>query len=192
MIKNFLEIIWNWIWSLFPEALHLNESVMNPADLAIAHDSYPIAPNAPKQSAEDASNASNEILPITQHPTISQWATLIARFEGANPVLNNPGDFKYSTLLGTWGGERSNEDGSDGGVFCKFPTYEIGFKVLCNFLTLGCEDELKDYHTARTIKEFTLVYTNHPQPEYDYSNNLIKELGVSPNTDISTFLSITT
>ncbi len=122
------------------------------------------------------------------HLKIVKWAQAIAHFEGANPVLNNAGNFKYSTLLGTWGGMRSNQNGSDGGVFCKFATHELGFQALCNFLTLGAEDELKNYHNARTIKEFTLVYTNHPIPKYDYSDSLIKELGVTPDTDVSTFL----
>lgn len=195
-MKNFLEIIWNWAWSLFPEALHLNESVMNPTDLAISHDSYPV-PKTPQQPTEDATEEPrtydqlNVMQKEASAPTISQWATLIARFEGANSSLNNPGNFKYSTLMASWGAVEAN-GASDGGSFALFKTYSDGFKALCNFLTLACEDELKDYHTARTIKEFTLVYTNHPQPEYDYSDNLIKELGVSPNTDISTFLSIAT
>lgn len=118
---------------------------------------------------------------------IVQWATLISRFEGAELSNNNPGNFKYSTLMASWGGVKAGA-GSDGGFFCKFPTYEIGFTALCNFLTLGAEDELKLYHQARTIKQFTEVYTNHPQPKYDYSEKVIVALGVTSNTDISTFL----
>ncbi len=118
---------------------------------------------------------------------IQQWASIIADLEGAKPELNNPGNFKYSPLLASWGGVKANA-GSDGGYFCKFPTYAMGFQALVNFLTLGCHDELKAYHSARTIKEFTLVYTNHPKPQFDYSDTLIKRLGVTPETDISTFL----
>lgn len=127
--------------------------------------------------------------PIVNQTKIQKWAGLIEKFEGADPSLNNPGNFKYSTLLGTWGGQKSGAAGSDGGYFCKFPNYQTGFQALVNFLMLGCEDELKDYHQARTIKEFTLVYTNHPIPKYDYSDNLIRELGVTADTQISTFLS---
>jgi hypothetical protein len=126
-------------------------------------------------------------MPLEQ-TKLDKWVNLIAHFEGANPILNNPGNFKYSTLLGTWGGQRSSENGSDGGVFCKFPTLEMGYKALHNFLILGCENQLADYHNARTIKEFTEVYTNHPKPQFDYSDNLIKELGVTADTQISTFL----
>lgn len=118
---------------------------------------------------------------------IEQWAYIIADLEGADPKLNNPGNFKYSPLIASWGAVKDSA-GSDGGYFAKFPTYEMGFTALCNFLTLGCHDELKAYHHARTIKQFTLVYTNFPKPAYDYSDTLIKRLGVTADTDISTFL----
>lgn len=118
---------------------------------------------------------------------IEKWAKLVEKFEGANPKLNNPGNFKYSTLIASWGATKGPA-GSDGGNFAIFPTKEKGFEALCNFLTLGCKDELKAYHNARTIKEFTLVYTNHPKPAFDYSPTLIKELGVTADTLISTFL----
>lgn len=120
-------------------------------------------------------------------PMIVRWAHLIATFEGANPILCNPGNFKFSTLIASWGGVKAGA-GSDGGFFAKFPTYDKGFTALCNFLTLGAENELLAYHQARTIKEFTLVYTNHPQPKYDYSDALIKGLGVTADTNIATFL----
>lgn len=119
---------------------------------------------------------------------IEKWAKIIAKNEGANPSLNNPANFKYAPLIASWGAIKGPK-GSDGGYFAKFTTYDMGFQALCNFLTLGCKNELKDYHNARTIKEFTLVYTNHPKPAFDYSDSLIKELGVTANTLISTFLS---
>ena len=124
---------------------------------------------------------------------IARWATIISKEEGANPELNNPGNIRYSTLLATWGAKKSLTND-----FCYFPTYEMGFTALCNFLTLAAENELIPYHTPppdhpevnpRTIKGFTLVYTDFPEPEYDYSDTVIKELGVTADTLISSFLS---
>lgn len=124
---------------------------------------------------------------IVKENMIQKWANLIAQFEGADSSLNNPGNFKFSSLMATWGGQKARA-GSDGGYFCKFVDYKTGFQALCNFLTLGAQNQLLDYHNARTIKEFTLVYTNHPIPKYDYSDNLIKALGVTADTQISSFL----
>lgn len=124
----------------------------------------------------------------TQPTMIEKWADIIADEEGAIPALNNPGNFKYTTLMASWGGQKAGT-GSDGGYFCRFPTPVMGRQALINFLTLGCEDELIAYHNARTIKEFTLVYTNHPKPAFDYSDTLIKRLGVTADTNIATFLS---
>lgn len=129
----------------------------------------------------------NEVKQSMKENMITKWAKIIADLEGAKPALNNPGNFKYSPLLATWGATKGSA-GSDGGNFAVFLTYEIGFQALCNFLTLGCHNELASYHNARTIKEFTLVYTNHPKPQFDYSDTLIKRLGVTADTDISTFL----
>jgi hypothetical protein len=117
-----------------------------------------------------------------KYPRIVSWGNMISRFEGAKPVLNNPGNLRYTTLTASWGA-------IDNGSFCQFSTYEAGFQALCNFLQLACEDQLIPYHNARTIKQFTEVYTDYPPPEYDYSDNLIKALNLTPETPISDFLS---
>lgn len=139
----------------------------------------------------------NEVKETIKTNMIEKWAQLVERFEGAPKYLNNPGNFKYSPLIASWGGKK-DKAGSDGGYFARFDTYEQGRQALVNFLILGCKDELKSYHTPpkdhpnvnpRTIKGFTLVYTNFPTPKYDYSDSLIKGLGVSAETLISSFLS---
>lgn len=139
----------------------------------------------------------NEVKESMKPNMIEKWAQLVERFEGAPKHLNNPGNFKYSPLIASWGGKK-DKAGSDGGYFARFDTYEQGRQALVNFLTLGCKNELKSYKTPpkdhpnvnpRTIKGFTLVYTNFPAPKYDYSDNLIKGLGVSADTLISSFLS---
>lgn len=135
--------------------------------------------------AELPTNNQNKMsIQVEKKPNIADWGNIIARLEGADPKLNNPGNLKYSPLIATWGATKAKN--SD---FAQFTKYEQGMTALCNFLTLGCRDQLIPYHNARTIKEFTLVYTDHPKPEFDYSPTLIKELGVTPDTLISTFLS---
>lgn len=141
-------------------------------------------PPIPVQSVDDSYNQAKEAV---KQSMIQKWAGLVAHFEGANPALNNPGNFKYSSLMASFGATQGPK-GSDGGYFAKFATLEKGMSALCDFLTLACKNELIPYHNARTIKQFTLVFTNHPKPQFDYSDNLIKQLGVTPNTDISTFL----
>ncbi len=168
-----MENFFNWIKSLFMYRPLSETTLPEP----------PVVPVV-DTSAQDTYT---EVKQALKPNMIQKWATLISHFEGADPTLNNPGNFKYSTLMASWGGQKARA-GSDGGFFCKFPTKEMGFTALCNFLTLGCENQLLDYHNARTIKQFTLVYTNHPKPQFDYSDNLIKQLGVSPDTDIKTFL----
>lgn len=126
--------------------------------------------------------------PVVEQPKINLWANLIAKFEGANPTLNNPGNFGYTYFMATAFGAHPGPTKSDGGRFCQFDTPQKGFNALTGFLTLACKDQLKAYHNARTIKEFTLVYTNHPKPQFDYSDALIKDLGVTADTLISTFL----
>lgn len=142
-------------------------------------------------------NTYNEVKESLKSNMIEKWAKLIEKFEGAPKYLNNPGNFKYSPLIASWGGKK-DVAGSDGGYFARFDTYEQGRQALVNFLILGCKNELKSYKTPpkdhpnvnpRTIKGFTLVYTNFPTPKYDYSDNIIKGLGVSADTLISSFLS---
>lgn len=121
----------------------------------------------------------------SKHPKIVEWANAIAKWEGAKPVLNNPGNLKYSTLTASWGGRVANS-ALDGGSFCQFATYEIGFQALCNFLTLGAEDELKAFHQARTLEAFTKIYAGNP-PQ-GYIDGIAHILGVPTSIDISTFL----
>jgi hypothetical protein len=61
--------------------------------------------------------------------------------------------------------------------------------ALCNFLILGCEDELIAFHgpTARPLQGFTDVHAGNP-PQ-GYTDRIVETLGVSADTQISTFLS---
>lgn len=158
-----------------------------------------IPPEAPINLVVESKpdNTYNEVKESLKPNMIEKWAKLIEKFEGAPKYLNNPGNFKYSPLIASWGGKK-DVAGSDGGHFARFDTYEQGRQALVKFLTLGCKNELKSYKTPpkdhpnvnpRTIKGFTLVYTNFPTPKYDYSDNIIKGLGVSADTLISSFLS---
>jgi len=121
------------------------------------------------------------------HPMIAKWATAIGQREGAKPELNNPGNMKYTTLTKSWGANQG-PPAADGGYLCQFPTLQAGNEALCNFLTLGCEDELIAFHSpaARTLRGFTVIYAGNP-PE-GYIDGIIEALGVPGDTQISTFL----
>ena len=148
----------------------------------------PTADLAPSQSQNPAPTASqSSIGAVTAFPPkITTWAAIIAKEEGANPSSNNPGNLKFSSLTASWGATQGNA-ASDGGYLCHFATTEAGLEALCNFLVLGCEDQLLAFHNARTLAEFTTVYAGNP-PQ-DYINAIVQAMGGDPNVQISTFLS---
>ena len=127
---------------------------------------------------------------IKETPKISRienWALAIKVEEGWHPNSRsyknqNPGNLKFSTLTKELGASSVDKDN-----FAVFPTYEVGFKALCDFLKLACEDKLKPYHQARTLYQFTQIYalppTNHP-----YAQNVAQRLGVSEWIDIKNLL----
>lgn len=116
---------------------------------------------------------------------IYKWAKAIEHWEGASPLMNNPGNMKYSNLTASWGATQGRKAG-DGGFFCQFPIYEMGFNALCNFLTLGAKNQLSSYHNARTLEAFTKIYAGNP-PQ-GYINGIAGIIGVSLDTNIATFL----
>jgi hypothetical protein len=116
---------------------------------------------------------------------IADWAKAIEVNEGADPRTHNPGNLKYASLTASWGATPGRA-ASDGGHLCQFSTYEAGFKALCNFLTLGAENQLLAFHKARTLQTFTVVYAgNPPQP---YINRIAAAIGVSLTIDVSELL----
>lgn len=118
-------------------------------------------------------------------PMILRWAVAVANQEGAKPALNNPGNLKVSTLTRSWGA-MPGFNATDGGVIAKFATPQAGMDALCNFLVLGCEDELRAFHQARTLKGFSIVYAGNPPSEY--YEGIAAELGVTVDILIASFL----
>lgn len=120
-------------------------------------------------------------------PTVQQWAAAIAKWEGADPASNNPGDLKYETLEASWGATKGRP-ATDGGFFCQFLTPEAGMTALVNFLTLGIQDELVAFHSpeARTLSGFTKIFAGNP-PE-GYIAGIEEMLGVPGTTLIDTFI----
>ena len=126
--------------------------------------------------------------PVSLFPTkIVEWSQNIAIGEGATPESNNPGNLKYSTLTASWGATPGRA-ASDGGFLCQFPTLEMGQNALCNFLKLGCEDELVAFHSpeARTFQGFTEIYAGNPP--LGYITGIAERMGIALDTQISTFL----
>lgn len=126
----------------------------------------------------------NEVKESLKTNMIEKWAKAIDRWEG-NTFGNNPGNIKYSPLIASWGAKKGKA-GSDGGYFAVFDTPEQGFKALCNFLELGCKNELKAYKNARTLEKFMKIYAGNPPQGYIVG--IAKDLGVSLDVDIKTFL----
>ncbi len=123
--------------------------------------------------------------PVGFPQKIIDWANAIKIWEGNAPSLNNPGSLKVSALTQTWGA-MNGVQASDGGYIAKFKDYQTGFNALCNFLKLGCLNQLSAFHSARTFKEFTKVYGGNP-PQ-NYIDGIAHILGISEDVDISTFL----
>lgn len=115
---------------------------------------------------------------------ITQWAKAIAKWEG-DTSGTNPGNLKFAPLTQKFGAIKGRK-GADGGYFCKFPTYEIGFDALCKFLEMGCKNQLLSYHSARTFEAFTKIYAG--SPPHGYIEGIRQIVGCELNTDISTFL----
>lgn len=118
---------------------------------------------------------------------IEAWALAIKEEEGWAPGTRsfrnkNLGNMKYSALTASLGAV-----GHDDGNFSIFPTYEAGLSALCEFLKLGCRDQLKAFHNARTLKEFTQVFA-HPPAAHPYAENVAKKLGVKVDIDIKELL----
>lgn len=113
---------------------------------------------------------------------ITLWARAIAEWEG-DVTGHNAGNMKYTTLTKSWGATQGRP-AQDGGYFAVFK--DDGIPALCNFLTLGCENQLTAFHQARTFHDFTKVYAGNP-PE-GYIEGIRKLVGCEMDTDISTFL----
>lgn len=113
---------------------------------------------------------------------ILDWAHGIAKWEG-DITGHNAGNLKYTTLTKSWGATQGRQ-AQDGGYFALFS--DDGVPALCNFLTLGCEDELKAFHSARTFQKFTEVYAGNPPQSY--ISGIAREVPCNLMDDISTFL----
>lgn len=118
---------------------------------------------------------------------IIRWANSIAKHEGASVASNNPGNLKYSSLTASWGATKGRA-ATDGGYLAQFPYSTTGMTALCNFLTLGAENQLIAFHSpeARTLEGFTKIYAGNPPS--GYTNGIIADMGVPGSTQISTFL----
>lgn len=104
-------------------------------------------------------------------------------FPGSRSYRNkNPGNLKWSGLTKELGAIEKDKD-----FFCIFPGYVKGFTALCDFLKLACEDKLKPYRQARTLKRFCEVYAN-PPPNNGYATGIARDLNIELDTDIKTLL----
>jgi hypothetical protein len=149
----------------------------------------PVEPTASTQSSQNGTPAPQLSGPTEPAfpPKIVAWADLIGKEEGGKPEHHNPGNLKYSSLTASWGGMKGPA-ASDGGYLAVFKDEQTGHAALCNFLVLGCEDQLIAFHApeARTLAGFTKIYAGNP-PQ-GYTNAIVAGMGGDPNIQISTFL----
>ena len=145
------------------------------------------APSEPQNPAPTPPLPTNAA-PATFPPKITLWAAIISKEEGAVPAHHNPGNLGYSTLTASWGATKGPAK-SDGGFLAIFSDDNTGLTALCNFLVLGCEDQLLAFHApeARTLAGFTTIYAGNP-PQV-YKDAIVNAMGGDPNVQISTFLS---
>lgn len=130
--------------------------------------------------------------PIQPTNKIQSWAIAIQHAEGnglnhPNTLNHNPFNIKYTPYTASLGALPGIK-ALDGGVFARFPSYTIGLKAVCQFLSDACHGELKAYWPAMTLAQFTLVFAQ--PPNQDYANAVAKELNVAVTTPIKNLLPI--
>ena len=146
----------------------------------------------------------NEVAPIPidqepppkVEPTVSKintWAKAIQFAEGFSVGSrsfrnNNPGNLrspeKYNPNLSPYM-ISLGATAMDSGNFCVFPSYDIGFKALCQFLTDACTNQIAVYKDV-TLEQFTNTYA---LPESsNYLNSICVALKVERSVKISTFI----
>lgn len=133
-----------------------------------------------------------KVLNLNTKSMIEIWAGAIKAhegyYEGSRSYRNcNPGNFRNSSsnFMESLGATGSDKDG-----FAIFPTYEIGFKALCTFLTMACENRLSAYRGNMTILDFFSVYApaSDNNNTVAYAKAVAKALGTMITTKIEELL----
>ena len=174
--KEKRNIIWQ-ILEVIKKILFLDIILLKKKEEVIVPDSAPLPPPAVKDDFNPPPNSSR----------VPDFARAIQKQEGWFPGSRsyrnkNPGNLKWSGLTKELGAIEKDKD-----FFCIFPGYVKGFTALCDFLKLACEDKLKPYRQARTLKRFCEVYAN-PPPNNGYATGIARDLNIELDTDIKTLL----
>ena len=122
---------------------------------------------------------------------IQDWALAIQHAEGGKPTdlntrLRNPGNLKVTNYTAGMGCKKASA-ATDGGNFCEFETYEMGFKALCTLLKDACEGKLISYEPDMTLEKFTMIYANVPAG-HGYIKTIAQRVGVPLTTPIKHLL----
>lgn len=127
---------------------------------------------------------------------IEDWALAIKKHEGwitpkdnnskypkGTPSYrnNNPGNMRCTNLTKELGATGCTNNLS------VFPTYEVGFNALKQFLIYACTNKLRSYKSTMNLLEFYQKYapSNDGNNPVNYSSDVAKQLGVSTYTKIS-------
>ena len=134
-----------------------------------------------------------KLLNINAKSLIETWAKAIQDHEGyykgsRSYRNNNPANFKSGTLTSFMAGLGAT--GVDTGGFRIFPSYEVGFKALCSFLTMACNDELSSYRPSMTLYQFYQKYapSSDGNNTLAYAKTVAAKLGGTINTKIEELL----
>lgn len=107
-------------------------------------------------------------------------------FKGSRSFRNNsPANFKLggglTDYMKSLGGTSLDPQG-----FVIFPTYEIGFKALCTFLTDACKGGLRSYRPTMSLKKFFEVYapSSDNNDPLRYAQQVAKKIGCSVDTTL--------
>lgn len=127
-------------------------------------------------------------VPVDVVPPLSKldlWCKGGIQMEGADPVLNNPGNIRF--VIGTWMVKLAT--GEKNG-FCIFPDYQTGYNVLKEFFTNACTGKSTIYHPTDTLYQFYAKYApssdgNNPNHYAEFVAGII---GVPPTTEIKNLI----
>ena len=107
-------------------------------------------------------------------------------FKGSRSFRNNsPANFKLggglTDYMKSLGGTSLDPQG-----FVIFPTYEIGFKALCTFLTDACKGGLRSYNPKMSLKSFFEKYapSSDNNDPLRYAKQVAKKIGCSVDTTL--------
>lgn len=117
---------------------------------------------------------------IKSESKLDKWCAAIKQMEGAKPERNNPGNIRFV------GQQYAINDNG----FCKFDTYEHGYKALQDLIIRACTGKSSYYNADGNLYDFYNVYApssdgNNPK---HYAEFVADYIGVEPTVKIKSLV----